>query len=147
MGGVSWIWWLLTPIVGWVLFNQFRYMAQQYRSVGWPVVNATVQKGPIGFVPIGKGEGTPACYIGYIFSVNGATHAGMFALYGSSDNVERVHKSFPVGSIRVKYDPANPDVSYLVDLRDPCFDSLVPTQNPTHLSNAPPFDLQDLVRQ
>jgi hypothetical protein len=53
--------WLLLPVVLWVLFIQFRYMARQFRSVSWPVVNATIQKGPIGFVPIGKEEGTPAC--------------------------------------------------------------------------------------
>ena len=146
-GGVSRMWWRLIPVVGWVLFTQFRYMARQFRSVGWPVVNATIQRGPIGFVPIGKGEGTAACFIGYAFSVNGSTHAGMFALYGNRDNVETVHKSFPSGSIRVQYDPANPSVSCLADLRDPRFGSLVPTQNPAHLSNAPSFDLQDLIRQ
>jgi hypothetical protein len=147
MGGVSWMWWLLIPVVGWVLFTQFRYMAQQYRSAGWPVVDATLQKGPIGFVRIGEGEGTPACFIGYVFSVNGSRYAGIFALYGSGDNVERVHKNFPGGSIRVRYDPTNPNISSLVDLRNPLFDCLVPTQNPAHLSNAPSFDLQDLIRQ
>ena len=147
MDGTSWMGWLLLPVVLWVLFIQFRYMARQFRSVSWPVVNATVQKGPIGFVPIGQGEGTPACFIGYIFSVNGSTYAGMFALYGRRDKVENVHKSFPSGPIRVQYDPANPSISCLADLRDPRFDSLVPTQNPAHLSNAPLFDLQDLIRQ
>jgi hypothetical protein len=141
------MWWLLILVVGWVLFRQLRYMAQQHRSVGWPIVNATIQMGPIGFVPIGRGEGKPACFIGYVFSVNGAGYAGMFALYGSRDNVERVHKSFPSGLIRVQYDPANPSVSSLADLRDPRFDCLVATQNPAHLSNAPSFDLQDLIRQ
>ena len=147
MGGVSWMWWLLIPVVGWVVFTQFRYMAQQYRSVGWPIVNATMQKGPIGFVRIGEGEGTPACFIGYIFSLSGSTYTGMFALYGSRDNVERIHKSFSSGQIRVQYDPANPSVSCLVDLRDPRFGSLVPTQNPAHLSKATSFDLQDFIRQ
>jgi hypothetical protein len=147
MGGVSWMWWLLIPVVGWVLFSQFRYMARQYRSVGWPIVNATIQKGPIGFVPVGRGEGTPACFIGYVFLANGAKYSGMFALYGSRDDVERVYRSFPSGSIRVQYDPANPSVSSLADLRDPRFDCLVPTQNPVLLLNTPSFDLQDLIRQ
>lgn len=147
MGHGLWIWWLILALVGWLVFTQIRYMAQQYNSVRWPVVDATIQKGPMGFVPIGRGEGTPACFIGYCFSVKGATYIGVFALYGSRDDVERVHKNFPSGSIRIRYKPANPSVSCLVDLHDQRFERLVPTQNPVHLANAPLFDLHVLIGQ
>jgi hypothetical protein len=147
MGQGSWIWWLVLPVVAWLLFTQIRYMARQYGSVGWPVVDATIQKGPTGFVPISRGEGTPACFIGYCFSVKGTTYTGLFALYGGRDDVERVHKNLTSGSIRVRYNPANPNVSCLVDLHDPRFERLVPTQNPVHLANAPLFNLQDLIGQ
>ena len=125
--------------------TQIRYMVRQYSSVGWPVIDAKIQKGPTGFVPIGRGRGTPACFIGYIFCVNGSTDTGLFALYGSSDDVERVHKNFSSGSIRIRYKPANPGISCLNELNNPRFERLVPTQNPQHLAQAPSFDLQDLM--
>jgi hypothetical protein len=54
-------------------------MVRQYRSVGWPVVDATIQKGPAGFVPIGGGEGTPACFVGYVFPAT-AQHTRAYLL-------------------------------------------------------------------
>jgi hypothetical protein len=144
-GATSWIWLLILPFLAWLLLTQIRYAVQQYRSVGWPVTDATIQKGPAGFVPIGGGEGTPACFVGYAFRVNGSTYTGLFALYGSSDDVERVHKNFCSGSIRVRYDPSNPGTSYLNELNDPRFERLAPTQNPQHLAQAPSFDLQDVI--
>jgi hypothetical protein len=141
----SWVWWLILPFLAWLLLTQIRYMVQQYRSVGWPVIDATIQKGPTGFVPIGRGKGTPACFVGYAFRTNGSTYTGRFALYGNTDDVERVHKNFSDGSIRVRYDPANPDISYLHELNDPRFGRLAPTQNPQHLAQAPSFDLQDVI--
>ena len=143
----SWIWLLILPFLAWLLLTQIRYMVQQYKSVGWPVTEATIQKGPTGIVPIGsgRGNGTPACFVGYAFRKSGSTYTGLFALYGSSDDVEKVHKSFSSGSIRIRYDPANPGISYLNDLNDPRFGPLTPTQNPRHLAQAPSFDLQDVI--
>jgi hypothetical protein len=145
-GASSWIWLLILPFVAWLLLTQIRYMVRQYRSVDWPVTDAIVQKGPAGYVPIGRGEGTPACFVGYTFLVDGSTYTGLFALYGSSDDVERVDKNFFSGSIRVRYDPANPGISYLDELNDPRFGRLAPTQNPQHLAQAPSFDLQDVLK-
>jgi len=88
------------------------------------VIDATIQKGPTGFVPIGRGEGTPACFVGYAFRLNGSTYTGLFALYGNRDDVERVRKNFSSGSIRVRYNPANPSVSYLNELNDSRFGRL-----------------------
>ncbi len=140
----SWFWWLILPFVAWVLLSQIRYMAGQYRSVRWPVIEATIQKGPVGFVPIGGGQGTPASFVGYAFDVNGSTYTGLFALYGSGEDVERVNKSLR-GLICVRYNPANPGISYLNDLNDLRFGPLTPTQNPQHLSQAPAFDLKDVI--
>jgi len=141
-GASSWIWLFILPFLAWLLLTQIRYAVRQYRSVGWPVTDATIQKGPVGFVPIGGGEGTPACFVGYTFRVNGSTYTGVFALYGSGDGVELAHKKFSSGLIRVRYDPANPCTSYLNELNDPRFGSLTPTQNPQHLAQAPSFDLK-----
>jgi len=88
MGQGSWIWWLILSVVAWLLFTQIRYMARHYSSGSWPVVDASIQKGPTGFVPIGRGQGTPACFLGYCFSVKDSTCTGLFALYGSRDDVE-----------------------------------------------------------
>jgi hypothetical protein len=147
VGASSWIWWLILPFLAWVLLVQIRYLIRQYSSVGWPTTEATIQKGPTGFVPIGsgRGRGTPACFIGYTFHVNGSLYTGLFALYGSSDDVDRVHKNFFSGSIRIRYNPANPSVSYLNELSDTRFEGLVPTQNPQHLAQAPSFDLGDVI--
>ncbi len=145
MGAGSWIWWLILPPLAWVLLTQIRYMVRQYSSASWPVVDATIQKGPTGFVPIGRGEGTPACFIGYTFCLNGSTYTGLFALYGNRDEVERVHKNLSSGSVRVRYKPDNPSTSFLRELNDPRFEHLVPTQNPQHLARAPLFDLQDVI--
>ena len=102
-------------------------------------------EGPDGLVPVvGRGP-TSACFIGYCFSVEGKRYTGLFALYGREENVERVHKNFPSGSIRVRYNPADPSVSSLVDLLDPRFEDLEATQNPAHLVNAPLFDLEDAI--
>jgi len=141
----SWIWWLVLPLLASLLLPQIRYMVRQFNSVGWPVIDATIQKGPTGFVPIGGGQGTPACFVGYTFQVNGSPFIGLFALYGWGDDVARVSKNFSGGSIRVRYDPANPANSYLNDLNDPRFGRLTPTQNPQHLAQAPSFDLQDVL--
>jgi hypothetical protein len=53
--------------------------------------------------------------------------------------------TFSSASIRVRYDPANPGISFLKELNDPRFGSLAPTQNPQHLAQAPSFDLQDVL--
>jgi hypothetical protein len=145
VGASSWIWWLILPFLAWLLLTQILYMVRQYRSVGWPFIDATIQKGPTGFVPIGRGEGTPACFVGYAFQLNGSTYTGLFALYGSRDDVERVRENFSGGLIRVRYNPANPSISYLNELNDPRFGRLTPTQNPQHLPEAPSFDLQDII--
>jgi hypothetical protein len=123
-GASSWIWWLILSFLAWLLLTQIRQMGRQYRSAGWPVIDATIQKGPTGFVPIGRGEGTPACFVGYAFRLNGSTYTGLFALYGNRDDVERVRKNFSSGSIRVRYNPANPSVSYLNELNDSRFGRL-----------------------
>ena len=143
----KWIWWLLLPLLGWLLVRQVRYTLRQYESVRWPVTDATIQKGGQGLVPIGggRGQGKPACFIGYTFCVGGSTYTGLFALYGRRDEVERVHQGLSSGSIRIRYNPANPTISYLNELNDPRFGGLVPTQNPEHLAQAPSFDLQDVM--
>lgn len=106
---------------------------------------ATMQKGPIGFVPIGRGNGTPACFVGYVFRVGGSTYTGLFALYGRSEDVDRFCGSFTGGSVLVRYNPASPEISYLNELNDPRFGPLTSTQNPQHLAQAPSFDLQDVM--
>src|SRR5260370_33918058 len=147
VGASSWLWWLILLFLAWLLLTQIRYMVRQYRSVGWPVIDATIQKGPTGFVPIGSGhgQGTPAYFVGYAFRANDSTYTGLFALYGSRDDVERVRKNFSNGSIRVRYNPSDPIISYLNELKDPRFGRLMPTQNPQHLTKAPSLHLHDII--
>jgi hypothetical protein len=137
--------WFVIPVVAWFFFSQIRYFVRQSRAAGWPVIDATLQKGPTGLVSIGRG-GLPACFIGYTFRLDSSVYTGLFALYGSREDAERIHANFPAGSIRVRYNPSDPNISYLENLRDPRFGRLTPTQNPGHLKNIPTFDLQDVMR-
>jgi hypothetical protein len=147
LGPNAWISWIFVAFMVWLLLIQIRYIVRQVRSAGWPVIDATMQKGPTGFVPFGRGEGIPAFFVGYTFLVGGEIYTGIFALYGNSDDVDRVRKNFPGGLIRVRYKPTDPRVSFLRELNDPRFVRLTATQNPQHLSKVPSFDLQDAIRK
>jgi Protein of unknown function (DUF3592) len=130
-----------------LLLVQIRYLVRQVRSRDWPVIDATIQKGPTGMLNDDRrGNGMPAWFVGYSFKVNNSIYTGRFALYGNSGEVDRVRRDFPAGSIRVKYDPANPNISFLKESKDSRFGRLTPTQNPGQLKHFPSFDLQDLIR-
>src|SRR5260370_7856274 len=96
VGASSWLWWLILLFLAWLLLTQIRYMVRQYRSVGWPVIDATIQKGPTGFVPIGSGhgQGTPAYFVAYPFRANDPTYTGLFPFYGVRNLFTTVPKNF-----------------------------------------------------
>ena len=136
---------LLSVLVWWYVV-QLRYFLRRYRSKGWPILTATLQKGAVGRIPRGKGASVPAAFMGYAYIVQGVRYAGFFALYGEDRKVHRVHDGLPGAEIQVRYRPSDPNVSLLMNYTDPRFDGLAATQNPDMLSASPAFDLQDSVR-
>jgi hypothetical protein len=136
---------LLTVLASWYS-RQLRYFLRLHRAKRWPVVAATLQKGAIGRVPVGKGASVPAAFLGYAYIVQGVRCAGFCALYGDDAKVRRLHDDLPGEEIQVRCDPSDPNVSFLKDYDDPRFDGLRATQNPDWLSRCPEFNLQDAVR-
>jgi hypothetical protein len=127
-------------------FFQIRYLIRRYRRSHWPTVEAVIQKGAVGRVPAGKGATIPASFMGYAYIVEGVRYAGFFALMGDETRVQRLYSGLGDSHIQIRYDPSDPNVSFLRDYKDPRFDGLRATQSPEMLNHAPAFDLQDAIR-
>jgi hypothetical protein len=54
----------LLPILVYWYIVQIRYVLRRYRAKRWPIVNAALQKGAVGRIPVGKGGSIPAAFIG-----------------------------------------------------------------------------------
>jgi hypothetical protein len=131
----------------WWYFVQIRFVLRRYRSKHWPTVDATLQKGAIGKISFGRGATAPATFMGYAYIVQGVRYAGFFALYGDDSQVRKLQDDLTGAHIQIRYDPSDPNVSYLLDNKDSRFDGLAATQNPEWLNQSPAFDLQDTVRR
>jgi hypothetical protein len=137
---------ILFFVLSWWYFVQIRFVLRRYRSKGWPAVDATLQKGAVGRISFGRGDSSPATFMGYVYIVQGVRYAGFFALYGDDSQVRRLQDGLTGAHIQIRYNPSDPNVSYLVDYKDSRFDGLAATQNPEWLDQSPAFDLQDAVR-
>ena len=136
---------LLLVLLWWCCI-QIRYFWRRCTSRGWPTTTATLQKGANGPVSVGRGAAVHAAFIGYGFVVEGVRRAGIFVLYGGADAVRAVQEKLAGASVDIRYDPSNPDISYLVDLHDSLFEGLEATQNPEWVSQAPEFHIKDTTR-
>jgi hypothetical protein len=137
---------ILFLVLGWWYFVQIRFVLRRHRSKRWPTVDATLQKGAVGRISFGKGASAPATFVGYAYIVQGVRYAGFFALYGDGSQVHKLQESLTGALVQIRYDPSDPNVSYLADHKDSRFDGLAVTQNPEWLDQSPAFDLQDAVR-
>jgi hypothetical protein len=84
--------------------------------------------------------------MGYAYIVQGMRYAGFFAIYGEDSRVRKLSDGLAGGPIQIRYNPSDPNISYLVGCHDSRFDGLAATQNPEWLEQSPAFDLQDAVR-
>jgi hypothetical protein len=84
--------------------------------------------------------------MGYAYSIHGIRYAAFFALYGNKVSVETAKNALVGAPLQVRYNPADPNISFLVDYNDFRFEGLNATQNPDTLNQAPSFDLQDTLR-
>jgi hypothetical protein len=136
---------LLLILAAWY-FIQIRHFVRRSRSKRWPIVDATVQRGCVGKISVGKGGSIPAAFLGYAYLVQGVRYAGLFAICGDDTEVRKLNEGLAGCSIQIRYNPSSPSVSFLVDESDPRFDGLTETQNPDRLGQSPSFDLQDAIR-
>jgi hypothetical protein len=137
---------ILLFVLSWWYFVQIRFVLRRYRSKGWPITDGTLQKGAVGRISFGRGASAPATFMGYAYIVQGVRYAGFFALYGDESQTCKLQDGLTGAHVQIRYNPSDPNVSYLVDYKDPRFDGLAATQNPEWLEQSPAFDLQDAVR-
>jgi hypothetical protein len=136
----------LSLALGWWYFVQIRFLLRRFRSKRWPTIDATLQMGAVGRISFGRGASSPAIFMGYASIVQGVRYAGLIALYGADSQVRKLHDGLTGGPIQIRYNPSDPNVSYLVDYKDSRFDALAATQNPEWLDQSRAFDLLDAVR-
>ena len=84
--------------------------------------------------------------MGYAYIVQGVQYAGFFALYDDDSHVRKLSDGLSGDTVQIRYNPSDPNVSFLVDRNDSRFEGLAATQNPEWLEQSPAFDLQDAVR-
>ncbi len=137
---------IYSALLVWILSIEIPYLLKYLRRKNWPSANATIQKGAIGRISRGRGAFIPACFIGYTFKVQEERYAGYFVLVGNEEALEKLNKNLSGGSLQIRYDPSDPNVSLLLDYHDFLFAGLTASQDPAWLSQAPSFDLQDLIR-
>jgi hypothetical protein len=143
----DWAWLsIMYAMLGVWAFVQIRYLIRRHGRNRWPTAEAIIQKGALGNVPIEKGATVHAGFLGYVFTVQGARYAGYFALIGDETRVQSTYDALAGSTIQVRYNPSEPDVSFLADYKDRRFEGLKVTQSPQILNRAPSFDLQDAIR-
>ncbi len=146
-GTFDWLF-LLTLMfgLGWLYFVQAHHFVLRHRSRRWPTSAATIQKGAIGRIHSSKCATAPASFMGYAFVVESIRYAGSFALCGEEPLLRKLNESLTGQTIQVRYDPSDPNISFLADCYDPRFGGVVATQNPEWLDDAPPSNIHDAIR-
>jgi hypothetical protein len=137
---------IMFSVLGYWAFAQIRYLVRRSRRSRWPTVDAVIQKGAVGAIPMGKGQPIPASFMGYAYVVQGVRYAGFFALLGNETLTQTLYDNLAGSAIQIHYDPSDPNVSFLEDYKDFRFGGLKATQSPDTLQYAPSFDLQDAIR-
>ena len=132
-------------LLAWFFFL-IRYLVRRHRSRLWPLMEATIQKGATGAVSAGRGATAHAAFIGYAYIVGGVRYANYFVLIGDSEHVQRLQDNLAGSNLKIRYNPADPNISFLEDYYDPCFEGLTARQSPEWMNQAPAFDLQDAIR-
>lgn len=121
------------------------YVFARKRRQHWPVTNALIQKGAIGELK-GDTHNIPTAFMGYTFKVNGLRYAGCFVLFGNNEaRVHELYRLLPGSTLQVRYDPSNPNTSFLANYSDAHFLGLVASQSPVRLAQAPASDLRDAI--
>lgn len=121
------------------------YVVVRKRRKQWPVANALIQKGTMGQLDLGEAGTKPAAFMGYSFKANGLCYAYCFVLCGSEVRIKDLYRRLPGNPVQVRYDPSDPNTSFLVNCHDVLFEGLVASQASTFLAQAPAFDVRDAI--
>jgi hypothetical protein len=123
------------------LFRQLRFLFHRFGSYKWPSVPATVQKGSLGTVAVGR-SWHAASFLGYEYLVEGVRYTGFFVLYGDKELVGQLNESLAGKSIQIRYDPTDLGSSFLASDFNPLFKGLSADQDPDLLRQGLPFDIK-----
>jgi hypothetical protein len=135
----------LAVILVWYLSVQIPYLIKYCRRKSWPNVNGTIEKGTMGLISQGRYGAVSACFIGYVFKVQGERYGAYFVV-GKKGILQEINENLAGTAIQIKYNPSDPNVSLLVDYKDFRFEGLKVSQDPELLNQAPAIDLQDAIR-
>jgi len=132
-------------ILALAIFACCYYVVARKRRKQWPVTEALIQKGAIGQLDLAEAGVKPAVFMGYSFKVNGVRYAHCFVLFGNEVPVHDLNRRLPGTPLQVRYNPSDPNTSFLVNYSDARFGGFVASQNPIFLEKAPTFDLRDAL--
>ena len=127
--------------------TKLRYWIRRNGRKRWPVTTATLQYGAMGGIAVGKGGSIPASFMGYAYKVDDVRYAGLFVMMGDKSQLDRLQSALPGNPIQIRYDPSDPNRSFLDDYSNSLFKGLTVSQEPEKLNQAPSFDLQEVIRR
>ncbi len=135
-----------SSILVWYLLSEIPYLLRYCRRKSWPSADAIIQKGTMGRINRGRNCIVPACFVGYVFKVQGERYGGYFVLVGSEGTLQKILENLAGAPLQIRYNPSDPNISLLIDYKDLRFEGLKTSQDPEWLNQAPAFDLQDAIR-
>jgi hypothetical protein len=86
-----------------------------------------------------KGSRIYGSFFGYAYLLNGTRYAALFALVCGEERANQLQNTV-TGDITIRYNPADPNVSFLRDPYDQRFGGIVATQNPEWLDQGGNLD-------
>jgi hypothetical protein len=112
-------------------------------SKDWPIIDAEIQRAGTGAFP----KAATASFFAYRFVVDGIPRLGIFAFVINEEDSRLFQNRLAGNRIRIRYDPRDPNTSFLLDPYDPLFMGRAAMQGPEILDYAPEFHLADAIRK
>ena len=106
---------------------------------------ATIQRGGVAMINTPTGIYARVGFFGYSYTVDGSQYAGLFAILCDPQDSERFQQKLSGGKIQIRYNPSNPETSFVENLRDPRFEGYKASQDPNWLSQAPDAGIRDPI--
>jgi hypothetical protein len=144
----NWVYLLVMYVcISWMCVRWSRYWYKRYCSRRWPIANATIQRAGIELIYVGRGGSIHGSFFGYIFIVAGVQHVGMFIMTGNVARITAMQNDLSGKIIEIRYDPDDPNTSFVAHRYDLIFQSLHVTQNPDWLQCAPEISIRDVMKK
>ncbi len=134
---------ILLAAMAWWYGTQIRHYLKRIASRRWPFVSAVIQKGGVRPLAGSKGSRVYGSFFGYAYILNGTRYAALFALICGQERAEQLQNRVN-GDITIRYNPADPNVSFLCDPYDQRFGGIAATQNPEWLNQEGDLDTTSL---